>query len=158
MLGATEPFDIAKVAPYAGEPRPLPDSVRSAQPRETVPSPDSPAVAPPGPGALPAPAGTFRLFSSAPPALTPTNAVVRAGEAIEVQFSGMSGEQRDWVAIATAGAAAEQYGEWLWLDGKVSGVVRFTRALTPGQYEVRAFHPGAARPSGVKATATFEVR
>lgn len=70
----------------------------------------------------------------------------------------MSGERRDWVAIAKAGAPPEQYGEWLYFDGKVSGVVRFTRALPPGRYEVRAFHPGAARPSSLKASAPFEVR
>lgn len=158
VLGATEPFDIAKVTPYADEPRSLPDSVRSAQPRETVTSPDSPALAPPGPGALPAPAGTFRLFSTEPPTLQPVNAVFRTAQPIEVRFSGMSGELRDWVAIAKAGAPAEQYGEWQYFDGKVSGVVRFTRALPPGQYEVRAFHPGAARSSSLKATATFDVR
>lgn len=75
-----------------------------------------------------------------------------------MKFSGMSGERRDWVAIAKAGAPPEQYGEWLYFDGKVSGVVRFTRALPPGRYEVRAFHPGAARPSSLKASAPFEVR
>lgn len=61
VLGATEPFDIAKVAPYAGVPRAVPADMRRAQPADTVTSPDSPAVAPAGPGALAAPAGTFRL-------------------------------------------------------------------------------------------------
>lgn len=158
VLGATEPFDIAKVAPYAGVPRSLPDSVRSAQPRATVPSPDSPPVAAAGPGGLSAPAGTFRLFVRTPPTLEPLKAVFRASEPIEVRFSGMSGEQRDWAAIAKAGVPAEQYGEWLWFDGKERGVLRFTRPLAPGRYEVRAYDPGAGRASNLKATAVFEVR
>ena len=70
----------------------------------------------------------------------------------------MSGEHRDWVTIAKADAPAEQYGEWLYFDGKESGVVRFTRVLSPGRYEVRAFDPGAARPTNLKARVTFEVR
>lgn len=83
VLGATEPFDIAKVAPYAGAPRSLPDSVRSAQPRETIPSPDSPPVAPPGPEGLPAPADTFRHYVTTAPTLEPARPVFPAREAIE---------------------------------------------------------------------------
>jgi hypothetical protein len=158
VLGATEPFDIAKVAPYAGVPRSLPDSVRSAQPRETVTSPGSPAVAPAGPGALAAPPGTFRLYSNEPPTLQPVKAVFRTTELVEVRFSGMSGEQRDWIAVARADSPAEQYGEWLYFEGKASGTLRFNRLLPPGRYEVRAFDPGAARPTNLKARATFEVR
>lgn len=158
VLGATEPFDIAKVAPYLGVPRSLPDNLRSAQPRVTVASPDSPAVAPASAGALAAPPGTFKLYSNAPPALEPAKTVFATKEPIEVRFSGMSGEQRDWMGIARADAPIEQYGEWCYFDGKASGTYQFTRALPPGQYEVRAFDPGAARPTNLKARATFEVR
>jgi hypothetical protein len=50
----------------------------------------------------------------------------------------MSGEQSDWAAIAKAGVPAEQYGEWLWFDGKESGVLHFTHTLAQGRYEDRA--------------------
>ena len=49
VLGATTPFDIMAVAPYAGDPRPLPKEVAAAAPRATVASPDSPLVVPPSP-------------------------------------------------------------------------------------------------------------
>lgn len=158
VLGATEPFDIAKVTPYVGVPRSLPDSLRSAQPRVTVASPNSPELAPASAGALAAPPGTFKMYSHAPPALAPVKPVFGVKEPIEIRFSGMSGEQRDWMTIAKADAAVDQYGEWTWFDGKESGTHRFTRPLAPGRYEVRAFDPGAARATNLKARATFEVR
>lgn len=46
VLGGVAPFDIAAVAPYAGELRPLPPEAAAGTPRVTVASPDSPPVAP----------------------------------------------------------------------------------------------------------------
>jgi hypothetical protein len=52
LLGATEPFDIAKVTPYLGVPRALPDSLRRFRPRAMVASSNSPPLAPAGVGAV----------------------------------------------------------------------------------------------------------
>lgn len=161
VLGAPAPFDIATVAPYSGTPRPLPPDAMTGAPRATVASPDSPALAPAS--AMAMPAEEFRTrgpVSTEKPSIEMVLPVYRTDQLVEVRYSGMSGEQRDWLAIAPAGAPIEQYGEWTYLDGKRSGTHKFSRLLKPGQYEVRAFDYGAPARKGnaVKARAEFIVR
>lgn len=161
VLGATSAFDIAAVAPYRGTPRGLPPDAAAAVPRVVVASPGSPAVAPASSRAPAAPPGTFRArgeLSTARPTVETLLPVYRTNQLIEVRFTGMSGVQRDWMAIAPVGAPVQQYGEWTYFSGQTAGTHKFSRLLAPGRYEVRAFDEGPAGRSGVKAVATFEVR
>lgn len=141
VLGASAPFDLAAVLPGVVSP---PSS--SSETRASV-----------------AGAFTRRLHEAATaiagstgPALRPLKPVYNAGQPVEVFFTGMSAEKRDWLAIAEAGAAPTKYGEWFYLDGQVEGFREFSRALKPGRYELRAFDGGGQYV--VKARAPFEVK
>jgi hypothetical protein len=161
VLGAKTAFDVAAVAPYRGVPQALPPEAANAAPRVTVAAPDSPPVAPPSAGALAAAPETFRPrgeLSTERPTLQTLLPVYRTDQLVEVRFTGMSGLQRDWMAIVPAGAPIEQYGEWTYFHGKASGTHKFSRLLKPGRYEVRAFDEGPVKLNGVKARTEFEVR
>lgn len=61
------------------------------------------------------------------------------GEPMTVQFAGMSGDARDYLATAPAGSPGSTYLQYLYLDGQAKGTARLTAPTAPGTYELRAF-------------------
>lgn len=61
------------------------------------------------------------------------------GEAINVRFSGMSGDSQDYIATAAIGSPNESYATYVYTAGVRDGVAMLLAPTTPGDYEIRAF-------------------
>lgn len=62
-------------------------------------------------------------------------------EKIMVQFSGMPGNSKDWISLATAGSSDDKYVLWFYTDSKQSGTLEF-QGVAEGNYEVRTYFNG----------------
>lgn len=60
-----------------------------------------------------------------------------AGQIVKVTFSGMPGNQLDWIAVSVAGSG-NSFVKYHYTNGALSGSVTFA-ALPPGSYEARAY-------------------
>jgi len=76
-------------------------------------------------------------FIVAYPAPSTNKASYTPLESVQVSFSALPGLPRDWVAIATQGAAPNAYVRWRYAGG-ASGTLDFGK-LPPGTYVARAF-------------------
>lgn len=83
--------------------------------------------------------GADKGGAPAPDSLAGTRKTVYAAkEPIEVAFSDLPGNAKDWITIVPVGTPDDQYGEWFYTDGKRSGTQAFA-GLAPGEYEVRTY-------------------
>lgn len=69
-----------------------------------------------------------------------------AGEPIAVLFSGLPGNDTDWITVVPVDAPDNTWGDWRYTRGKVSGVMQFA-PREPGDYEVRIYHDWAGTRS-----------
>jgi serine protease len=60
------------------------------------------------------------------------------GETITVNYNNLPGNNTDWIALYSAGAANTAYGEWYYTNGATSGSMTFG-GLAAGNYEARLF-------------------
>jgi len=60
-------------------------------------------------------------------------------EAVEVEFSGLPGNDKDWITVVDAKASSQTFGEWFYTGGLSSGRHTF-KGLRPGMYEVRVYY------------------
>jgi hypothetical protein len=70
--------------------------------------------------------------------LTTDQATYAVGARITVTYSGLPGNQQDWIAIAPEGSAATSYVAYVFTNGQQSGTATFT-APAAGSYVARAF-------------------
>ena len=61
------------------------------------------------------------------------------GETITVTYSGLPGNQRDWIGIAVAGSPNESFLTYVYTGGQTSGTATFTAPLNGGSYVARSF-------------------
>ncbi|MBL9010280.1 MAG: HEAT repeat domain-containing protein [Alphaproteobacteria bacterium] len=61
------------------------------------------------------------------------------GETIAIAFSGMSGSEVDYVAVAAAGSRYGQYVSYAYTKGETAGRAELKAPGAPGAYEIRAF-------------------
>jgi hypothetical protein len=61
-----------------------------------------------------------------------------SGDTIKVTFSGLPGNQHDWLAIAAEGSDATSFVAWVYTNGQTSGTATLT-APGAGTYVARAF-------------------
>ncbi len=61
------------------------------------------------------------------------------GETITVRFSGMSGDDQDYISTALAGSENASYATYAYTGGLREGSVTLPAPTTPGDYELRAF-------------------
>lgn len=61
------------------------------------------------------------------------------GEAINVRFAGMSGDDEDYVSVAIAGSVNGSAWSYVYTGGRREGSVTLLAPTTPGAYELRAF-------------------
>lgn len=62
-----------------------------------------------------------------------------SGETVVVFWDGTPGNATDWVNVVPAGSPPNDWGQFAYTNGQVSGSVEF-HGLTPGQYEARVFY------------------
>jgi hypothetical protein len=70
-------------------------------------------------------------------AVTTDHSTYAAGASITVTYSGLPGNQQDWIALAPAGSALTSYVAYVFTNGQRSGTATFT-APAPGTYVARA--------------------
>lgn len=63
----------------------------------------------------------------------------KSNEMIGVAYSGLPGNQKDWITIVKATAPTNTYDEWYYTTGQASGTLVF-RALPAGSYEARVYY------------------
>jgi hypothetical protein len=61
------------------------------------------------------------------------------GETIGIDFTGMSGSQVDYVAVAPTGARYGSFDNYVYTKGATAGHAELKAPTSPGTYEVRAF-------------------
>jgi ABC-type sulfate transport system substrate-binding protein len=66
------------------------------------------------------------------------HATYAPGATITVTWTGLPGNQQDWIAIATAGSANTSFVDFVFTNGQTSGTATFT-APAAGSYVARAF-------------------
>jgi hypothetical protein len=62
----------------------------------------------------------------------------RQNEKISVNYNGLPGNRKDWIAIAEDNAPDDKYSQLLYTNGRRNGTFVF-KGLKPGNYEVRVF-------------------
>jgi hypothetical protein len=62
-----------------------------------------------------------------------------ADEAIAIEYSGLPGNDQDWITLVKASDPDDTYGEWFYTDGQVDGTYTF-EGLEPGEYEIRVYY------------------
>jgi hypothetical protein len=82
-----------------------------------------------------------------------SKSVYAPGERIVVNFSGFSGNAKDWISIAQPGSADDKYIVWEYINGNRSGSVSFN-GLAYGNYEIRGYYNNE---SVIRARASFKV-
>lgn len=63
---------------------------------------------------------------------------VRVGQPIVARYRGLAGSPYDWISLVPAGAPANEWGAWAYLDGRREGEQRWP-ATVPGRFEIRLF-------------------
>lgn len=74
----------------------------------------------------------------APPAVSTNLQAYSAGQEIDVTWSGLPGNDHDWVAYAPAGSPPTTVTRWSYAGGRALGLANFQGA-TPGVYVARTF-------------------
>lgn len=59
-------------------------------------------------------------------------------EQVIVNYSGLPGNQNDWITLVVESAPDSTYGEWFYTQGQKSGTYIF-KGVEPGNYEVRVY-------------------
>ena len=132
----TEPPAPTPAAP-AGQPSPQPET-----------GPVTPPAPPPSaPGAVVA----------GQPRITPFQASWPVGAPILLRIEGMPGDQRDYVAVAPAGAAPDERVSYVYTEGAKDKELKLKPLMKPGQYELRAFFGGEGNEEKIQATATIQI-
>src|SRR4030095_5829546 len=72
------------------------------------------------------------------PVVSTDSSSYAAGATVTVTYTGLSGNVKDWIAIATSGADTTEYVAWVFTNGQTSGTATFT-APGIGAFVARAF-------------------
>lgn len=70
--------------------------------------------------------------------IKPYKTVFIRTEAVTINYSGLPGNQNDWITLVKATAPDSTYGEWFYTSGRKSGTYTFG-VVEPGDYEVRIY-------------------
>ena len=76
--------------------------------------------------------------AQSPVAITPAKTLFKTTEPILIIFSGMPGNEDDWITLVKADSPDDTYGEWFYTEGQQSGSYSF-ETLDPGDYEIRVY-------------------
>src|SRR4030095_12486283 len=72
------------------------------------------------------------------PVVSTDSSSYAAGATVTVTYTGLSGNVKDWIAIATSGADTTEYVAWVFTNGQTSGTATLT-APGIGAFVARAF-------------------
>lgn len=81
----------------------------------------------------------FTVSAATPAKIATDLSTYAVAQTIVVSWSGLSGNVKNWVAYAPAGAPDTTVTRWTYTDGVAAGSFAFEGALAPGMYVARAF-------------------
>jgi hypothetical protein len=102
---------------------------------------------------------SVRVATPDGPAAIRARELYKPAEKVVVEYSGLPGNESDWVSVVPAGADDNNYapGQWEFTEGKKSG--SFTVGPLPaGRYEARVYFNWSTANYEVRARYNFEVR
>jgi hypothetical protein len=73
-----------------------------------------------------------------------------------VEFSGLPGNEQDWITVVPIGTPTDKYAEWAYTIGKRDGKLTFER-LPAGEYEARAYFDWPKGGYELQARCAFRV-
>jgi len=105
------------------------------------------------------------IRASVPFKVTPAGAVTLTlskpsyaeGERISVAYTGLPGNERDWISVALADAPEGSYIAYEYSKGQKDGSVALRPMVKPGEYEIRVFFDDSTGDKTVRARRTFMV-
>jgi len=71
--------------------------------------------------------------------LKPSKSLFTRFEQVTVTYSGLPGNQNDWITLTRASEPDTTYGDWFYTYGQRSGTYSF-KITEPGDYEVRVYY------------------
>jgi len=71
--------------------------------------------------------------------IKPNKSIFTRFEQITISYSGLPGNQNDWITLSKASAPDSTYGDWFYTYGQKSGTYTF-KVTEPGDYEVRVYY------------------
>ena len=71
--------------------------------------------------------------------LKPSKTIFTRFEQVTISYSGLPGNQNDWITLTRASEPDTTYGDWFYTYGQKSGSYTF-KITEPGDYEVRVYY------------------
>jgi len=71
--------------------------------------------------------------------IKPDKTIFTRFEQVTISYSGLPGNQNDWIALTNASEPDTSYGDWFYTNGQKSGSYSF-KVVQPGDYEVRIYY------------------
>ena len=71
--------------------------------------------------------------------IKPSKTIFSRYEQVSVSYSGLPGNQNDWITLTRASEPDTTYGDWFYTYGQKSGTYTF-KVAEPGDYEVRVYY------------------
>lgn len=71
--------------------------------------------------------------------IKPSKTIFTRFEQVTISYSGLPGNQNDWITLTKASEPDTTYGDWFYTSGQRSGTYSF-KVAEPGDYEVRIYY------------------
>jgi TolB-like protein len=71
--------------------------------------------------------------------IKPNKTIFTRFEQVTISYSGLPGNQNDWITLTRASEPDTSYGDWFYTYGQKSGTYSF-KVAEPGDYEVRIYY------------------
>lgn len=71
--------------------------------------------------------------------IKPNKTIFNRYEQVTINYSGLPGNQNDWITLTRASEPDTSYGDWFYTYGQKSGTYAF-KVTEPGDYEVRVYY------------------
>ncbi len=92
-----------------------------------------------------------------PITLTPSATTVYEGTAIRIDFAGLPGNDKDWIATAEAGMPDGEYISYEYTNGAKAGSLTLKPLMTAGKYEIRVYFDDLTSDRTVQMRLPIEV-
>ncbi len=71
--------------------------------------------------------------------IKPSKTIFTRFEQVTISYSGLPGNQNDWITLTKASEPDTTYGDWFYTSGQRSGTYSF-KVTEPGDYELRVYY------------------
>lgn len=82
--------------------------------------------------------GSTAIDNSADVNIKPNRTIFKRTESVTITYSGLPGNQNDWITLVRASEPDSTYGSWFYTSGQKSGTYSFG-TVEPGDYEIRIY-------------------